>query len=208
MSYCPNCGHDASTTATFCEQCGSKLDSPLSGSSGSTPMAARTQKSSQSTGRKLLIVALSSVVWVGIGAFFLFGPDGCSSTEGSLVSRGEATGDFTLTPTSCRSGQHEGFFGVYLVPDKDNLGGLKIIKDPVKDYVVQLELPGSCSGDECEVVTLKKKQCRVLKSKVVRTSTTVNDIVLLDGSIELDCEVKRKGEISEITANIKFESCD
>jgi len=158
---------------------------------------------------------VSLPIWVALLYFVTQGPSSCSSTEGKLVASGEALGDFTLTPTQCRSGEHEQFFGVYLLPEANNKGGVKIVKDPTSGYRVTIEKPGSCKEDVCEVVEVTADGCETFKVRVVPTSTYVNDIRLLDGSLHLDCDgdkASRPGSRAPrpptVKANITFESCD
>lgn len=156
--------------------------------------------------RMVASIGMSILLFAGIGIipFFLMSK-GCSSSEGSFQSTGAPLGDFTLVPKHCKSGEHEGFYGVFVLPEAENQGGLKIVQDPVQNrWVIHVELPGSCVGGTCKVVTLDATRCSKYDVSVERTNTTVNDIRLLDGKLELACAF----EGGSVNANIRFESCD
>ena len=140
--------------------------------------------------------------------FFVMGGKGCSSVEGSLVSKGNPVGDFTFRPASCRSGQRRNFFGVAVLGEGQNDGAVIGIIDQVKGKVVKIEIPGSCtppSYEECREVIIDREHCRVFRISVRRTSSQVNDITLLDGEIGLDCAFPEGGTVK---ADLKFENCD
>jgi hypothetical protein len=154
-------------------------------------------------GMRNIMVAMGLVAVLGVVPFF-FIFQGCSSTEGAFASTGQPLGDFVLSPKECKSGQHEGFYGVFLLPEKENQGGIKLVKDAVKNaWVIHVEIPGSCSPG-CKVVTLDATQCATYDIAVERTNTTVNDIRLLDGRLNLACSF----EGGSASANVKFEGCD
>lgn len=154
----------------------------------------------------LLMMPFSLAIW-GVFFFIFFGK-GCSSVEGNFTASGKPLGAVNLQPVKCKSGQHRGFHGVFILPEKPNQGGIKLIIDPLKGPVVQVELPGSCKPpdlEQCTVVTLDKSACKTYSASVKRTNTRVNRITLLDGRLNLDCTFKEGGTAQ---ANLKFESCD
>jgi hypothetical protein len=156
-------------------------------------------------GRAIRGLILSLVI-TGASVFFFLslGGHGCSSTKGSFSASGQPLGTFNLVPKKCKSGQHEQFFGVWLIPEHDNTGEIKIVKNPVSGWYLQVELPGSCQGSNCKMVNVDPKQCSTFDVAVEKTHTSVNDVTLLDGHLKLAC----KFENGSAKADIKFDSCD
>jgi hypothetical protein len=158
--------------------------------------------------KKLILkMALGSLIW-GVIFMFVFNSNGCSSTEGSFHATGAPLGDYVFTPAQCRSGEHESFFGVFLLGESESAGGLKIIVEPTGEKMVQAEVPGSCKGannDDCRVVNIERDSCETFDIGLQRTDTYVNEIRLLDGHLRLDCRFEDGGSAK---ADVKFESCD
>lgn len=151
---------------------------------------------------------LGPIITFGVVGFMVLGGGSCSSVEGQFVSTGEPVGTFTFMPKKCRSGERMDMHGAILVGEGPTDGGIMVIQDPVKGPIVKVELPGSCQPPDYEVcteVTIDKAECSVFKVKIKRTNTTVNDIRLMDGSLELDCRFKEGGSVK---AKLDFENCD
>jgi hypothetical protein len=218
---CSQCSMPLSPDARFCNNCGLAVAPgqrpapqwgapaappvppglPQVGMPFGGPIAAPVPNPAKVVRRMATAMVLIAVLGI-VPFFFLAG--GCSSTEGAVVSQGQPLGDFTFTPKECKSGQHEGFHGVFLLPEADNGGGIKIVNDPVRNtWVIHVEVPGSCSPT-CKVVTLDPTKCATYDVAVERTNTTVNDIRLLDGRLNLRCSF----EDGSASANVKFEGCD
>lgn len=157
---------------------------------------------------RLIPFALGPIIMVGVFGFMFIKGGSCSSVEGQFVSTGEPLGAFTFVPKQCRSGERMDFHGAVLVGEGPNDGGIMVIQDPVKGQIIKVELPGSCQPPDHEVcteVTIDKSECSTFKVKVTRTNTTVNDIRLMDGSLELDCKFREGGSVK---AKLDFSNCD
>jgi hypothetical protein len=213
MAFCPGCGKEiVDTDAQFCGHCGRRLGV------ASRPVEARPEplgpgapraSTPAKRGRRLLrIILLADIPIIAVVLFFVFQGKGCGHTEGSLVAQGQPIGDFTFTPTQCRSGQRMSFFGAVLVGDGPTDGGILVGEDAVKGKFVKLEVPGSCKPPDYEVCTevmVERSYCSVYEAHVENTNTTVNDVRLVDGHLKLDCKFPEGGSVK---ADIKFENCN
>ncbi|NMB74136.1 MAG: zinc-ribbon domain-containing protein [Myxococcales bacterium] len=212
MAFCPACGKEVTDSdARFCPSCGQRLDGvnrtetpPQPIGPGSPAPDARKRRR-----RRIVMIAVLAEIPIFVVVFFLaFSGKGCGHTEGSFVSKGQPLGDFTFTPTQCRSGQRMSFFGAILVGDGPTEGGLLVGEDAVKGKFVKLEVPGSCKPPDYEVCTelfIERSYCSVFEAYAKNTNTTVNDIRLVDGHLKLDCVFPEGGSVK---ADIKFENCN
>ena len=133
-------------------------------------------------------LALLPIVTIGaVLAFVFLGVLG-TELEGSLKLSGERTGEVSFTPTSCRSGQLSGFFGVEL--DAESSPGLtvRLVKDPVQGDLVAIQRAGQAP------VVIKPADCDSIRIDVTRTSTNINDVWNVEGSASLACKELR-GEL-------------
>jgi predicted nucleic acid-binding Zn ribbon protein len=193
---CSVCNHQLNDGDQFCSKCGFKVDEKKQ----------RTSEPGKKTGRRILIPALF-LAQIGIFAFFFLGK-GCSSVEGNLISKGEPVGDFTFVPHSCRSGQRMQFFGAVILGKGQQDGAIVLIEDPVKGRIVKIEVPGSCEPpdfEKCKEVIIDPAACSVYSMSVKRTSTMVNDIHLIDGSLKLNCLFREGGSVA---ADMVLKNCD
>lgn len=211
MAFCSNCGTTLEKADKFCGQCGTPCQDAQA-QAAQVVSAMEMNEISQEVPHKInmrkLIVGgiLGAVFWIGLFVI-IFSFDGCSSTEGTFHASGDPLGDFEFTPTQCKSGEHQSFFGVVLLGEDTSAGGLKLVKDPRDGDFIQIEVPGSCDvgGDNCKVVTIDPDHCKRFDVDIRTTNTTVNDIRLLDGKLQLACTFPEGGRA---TADIEFESCD
>lgn len=101
--------------------------------------------------------------------------------NGKFEARGEQIGNFTFEPDRCRSGERQGFFGVFLFKKGDSDHFVKVARNPATDQtVVSVKIPGT---DKMRVLTT----CKVLTSEIHRTNTRVNKIWVVKGSVQVDC---------------------
>jgi hypothetical protein len=212
MKTCPGCGREiAEADARFCPGCGGRLDAGRTFEAPPQPIGpgrlapdARARRK-----RRIIMIALLADIPIFAIVFFLaFSGKGCGHTEGSFIAQGQPLGDFTFTPTRCRSGQRMSFFGAILVGDGPTEGGLLVGEDAVKGKFVKLEVPGSCKPPDYEVCTelfIERSYCSVFEAGVKYTNTTVNDIRLVDGHLRLDCQFPEGGSVK---ADIQFENCN
>ena len=204
MAFCSSCGTKFGDGDKFCSNCGAARKEDVPASVYGPEQGDVATRKKVNVKKLVLSSVFGLVIWGGL-FMVIFNSDGCSSTEGSLQAAGEPLGDFTFTPAQCKSGEHESFFGVFLLGDNSDAGGVKIVVDPRNGKFVQVEVPGSCRGDECTVVTLEPEKCSTFDVDIDRTNTYVNEIRLLDGHLNLDCKFPDGGTAK---ANIRFESCD
>ena len=161
------------------------------------------QKKSSKRSRFLAIAGVGVAVAVGIVVFFVVGK-GCSKAEGSFTATGEPIGDRTIEPKTCKSGQHMGFHGVVLLT-ADEAAAIRVVEDPVKGTLVQVQKKETCKGDSCEYVVFDREECTQFDVSIESTNTTVNDIRVLEGHLRLDCKFAETGGTAK--ADITF-TCD
>lgn len=207
MTFCTACGEQLAANDRFCSACGSAKDGatvqPAAVATGARPEGLSGAKKRSIFLRSLLALPIWAVI---LWAVFSF--KGCSSTEGSVTARGEPFGALKFVPQQCRSGEHESFYGVFLLGEDETSGAIKAVVDPREGDFVDVELPGSCKGpdhDDCTMVRVDPSQCTTFDLEVKKTDTWLNEIRLLDGSLQLDCTFEQGGTL---VADVRFESCD
>lgn len=125
------------------------------------------------------------------GSLLLFSRIASSKVDGQLDSSG-GLGKFSFVPDACTSGQHAGFGGVTLI-SQQSATVIRVVNDPVKGQLLVVVRPGEknhvIDGHECSTFHLKAE----------RTSTSVNEIWLVDGSLEVSCP--------DLTGRATFEGC-
>jgi hypothetical protein len=164
-----------------------------------TDLNGRAEQSPPSGGRRATWIARLIV----IGAFCVLGGGLWAlvsyllsvEVHGALHASGEAIGTWTLTPDDCQSGEHQGFFGVSLFSKADTRLGVSIIKDPTRGYLVDANIPGSDRA-------LTFENCPI-RGDVHRTSSRVNDIWNVSGSIDVACST----DDAAISGHVEFAGC-
>lgn len=166
----------------------------------------------QAKGRRgvLVIALLGALIPMGV-MFFVIGGGGGGSVEGQIVSSGSPYGDYMMQPSSCFSGEHESFFGVWVTPELEKVdgrqgfrGGLKLVKSHLGEWEVYVESPIECSGLKCKIRQLPRDACSLFDVSVENTNTTFNDIRVRRGHASLDCRFSSGGKLS---ANLLFKGC-
>ena len=137
-------------------------------------------------------------------AMFALGGFGEGEVKGELLGSGPLVGSFALKADACRSGEADGFLGVYLGETGRSDARLKAFQDPAYGKMVQLQVPGSCEGPRCKQITLKDESCARFAVRIEKTNTTINDVRVLDGELSLDCELVSGDRIS---GELRFEGC-
>ena len=145
-----------------------------------------------------IAVAVVAVTFGAVGG-------SCSSVEGKFVAKGEPLSKFTMRPTECRSGPRKNVHGVMLLSEKKKKQAIKILEDPTKGMVVQVQIPSSCKNNRCKFVTFGEDACDTFDVEVNRTNTTVNDIRLLEGHLRIKCKFDEGGSAK---AKLEFSRCD
>lgn len=201
---CPNCSHENPVDARFCSQCATSLEDRS---------AVIEQVATRSTSRaKAFLVLGLLVAVVPMGMFCMMsGVFGDGTVEGQIESVGKPHGDWSMQPTSCFSGQHESFFGVWVTPDLQKVpegqgfkGGLKLVKAHTGQWEVYVESPVECQSFNCVIRPLAADQCSVFEVSVSNTNTTINDIRVREGHAKLACKLAEGGSL---TADLKFDGC-
>jgi hypothetical protein len=117
-----------------------------------------------------------------------------SSTEvsGRLRASG-SLGTWVFEPDDCTSGQREGFGGVVLTASKHRDRVVRVVQDPVRGGVVVVAAKGLPNH------VLSVESCTRLDANVERTTTNINDIWVVDGSVSLECR--------ELSGSVTFAGC-
>ena len=127
---------------------------------------------------------------VGIlGLFYLVSR---SELSGQLSAKG-ALGSWVFVPDDCTSGQREGFGGVVLTASTERDRLVRIVQDPVRGNLVVVVSKGQPNH------VLASDSCARLQASVERTSTNINDIWVVEGSLLLEC--------SELSGSVNFKGC-
>jgi len=199
MAVCPNCKNPiVDPDGRYCSKCGSPLE------------VKRTSVASIETKKKrfrLLLLLVPLQIGIVVGGIYLIG-GGCSSVGGSLVSTGRPLGNFTFTPSQCRSVQRMQFFGAVILGRGPADGAVVPMVDPVKGKLVRVEIPGSCKPPDyevCDEVIIDQRQCTRYDVIVNRTGVMVNNIVLVEGRVNLDCAFPGGGSVKGV---LTFERCN
>jgi hypothetical protein len=126
-----------------------------------------------------------------VGALMVFFQLTTAEVSGTLKSSG-ALGSWSLTPSECTSGQHEGFAGVSLSSEQSPTV-IRIVSDPMRGDVLVVVRPGTKN------VVLDGTSCSRFQLRSHRTDTNVNEIWLVDGSLEVNCP--------ELSGAVTFSGC-
>ncbi len=208
---CPNCGHQNDDTDKFCGGCATPLGARAVDTSAPTAAPKKAPKKSSPKGVLFLVIAMA-ILPLGIMALS-GGGGGCNgSAEGTIRSTGAPHGDYTLNPTSCYSGAHEDFFGVWVAPELQSAnghdgwrGGIKLVKNQLNQWDVYIESPIECQNDfDCVVRPLDTSTCSKVEIDVHNTNTTINNIRVREGHVSLECNTPEGGTYS---ANVSFDGC-
>lgn len=119
---------------------------------------------------------------------------------GSVTSKGGELGDFTLSPSSCQSGEHYGFHGADFFKEGDKRSQLRFILDAVKGPVLNVTLPGTTKA-----LVFTTGECPSLAGDVQRQNSTVNNIRNVQGSVKFEC--KHTGGKGLVKGELTFKNC-
>jgi hypothetical protein len=172
--------------------------------------AMKAQKSSRA---RTIIGIIVLVALVGVMAFVsfydaiagLFSETGGSSVKGSFKAKGKLLTTFKMKPNACRSGERKNFQGVFLYSKKDNQA-IKVVEDPVKGMLVGVQIPSSCTGNSCKMVTFGEESCSTFDVAVSRTDATFNHVRVMKGHMNITC--KFKGGEGTAKAKLTFKGCN
>lgn len=132
----------------------------------------------------------------------LCGPLACGSGDdlgGELSVDSEEYGSWTMSPTTCFSGEHRQFFGVDLTQNGDNGSGVRIVDDPVDGYSLAMNIP----GEDLALIVTAASECEVFDLHVERGNTRINNIWAIQGHATVECRAPGL----EIVADLHFAGC-
>lgn len=199
MDVCPNCNKPiVDPDGRYCSQCGSPLEVRIA--------SAASTKTKKKRFRFLLFFVPLQIA-IAAGGFYLVS-GGCSSVSGSLVSAGKPLGNFTFTPSQCRSGERMQFFGAVLLGKGPADGAVVAMIDQMKGKLVKVEIPGSCKPPDyevCDEVIIDARQCSRYDVVVNRTNVVVNEIFQVEGRVNLDCTFPGGGSVK---GELTFKRCN
>jgi hypothetical protein len=130
--------------------------------------------------------------------------------EGTVTGKIEATGEvgtWTLTQGACFSGQREQYHGMIAYgPDGSGIS-IKLAKDPVRDWSAIVNQADTCKSEVekggCRAIVLQSNHCTTLDVDHKTTSTTINDVRVIDGKLRIDCS----NGTSSIKGELVFDRC-
>jgi hypothetical protein len=212
---CQKCGHQNDDTDKFCGGCAAPLsdEGPADTSGDDEPIHIPGTPKPSSNPKPAIGLIIAFAI-IPIVLFMVLGPGGsCSgSAEGVITSTGEPHGDYTLRPTSCYSGEHEDFFGVWVAPELESAGGgsgwrggLKLVKNHMNQWEIYVESPVECQNNfDCVIRPLDTSTCSKVEVDVHNTNTMVNNITVREGHVNLECDTPEGGTYH---ASLTFEGC-
>ena len=144
----------------------------------------------------------------GLVVAVMIGGTACKAGKatGHLEAKG-TLGAWTLDSGTCYSGQREQYFGAIAYgPDKSGIG-VKVAKDPVKGWTAIVNIAATCANEAekggCRALILTADVCKTFDIEIANTNTTVNDIVEVEGHVNLDC----KTDDYELHGQLALDSC-
>jgi len=110
------------------------------------------------------------------------------SISGKVESKG-TLGDWVLETGPCQSGQRENFFGAVAFGPEGSGIAIKVVKDPTKGWAAVINKPETCKSGAaaCKAVTVTGDGCAKFDIVVEPTNTTVNDIKVVEGKLDIEC---------------------
>ncbi len=194
---CHKCGHENLSGSKYCSQCAALLPAGGREAAGGSKPAGCTAL--------IIVVSILAVIGAVVFAF------GSGSVKGEIHARGKPWGTWSMKPTACYSGQHQGFFGVWVAPELKKAGGregfqggIKLMKTPMEEWAVYVESPLECESFKCKLYELPRAGCRVHDVDVRNTHNSINDIFVVEGHAKLDCSTPEGGAL---TLNLEFDGC-
>jgi hypothetical protein len=106
---------------------------------------------------------------------------------------------WTMTPTRCASGEHQGFLGVDMLEGDDETRLLRVVLDPVDGYSLGTNVPGT----ENAVFIDASAGCEVFDLEVARQNSRYNNYWNVAGHVVVDCSLPG----FEMHADIAFAGC-
>lgn len=164
---------------------------------------------------KTVMAAARFAGWIVMGALWMgalwMGAAGCQTgsdgypgdeaVRGQLRAEGGAMNGWTLSPTLCRSGDHEGFYGVDFFEEPDGSGPLRwarIARLPTTETILVVSAP-----DSEEVIVYEA--CAVLDATLTHTPYWVQGVRGMTGRVRIECP----GEEPDVflRGELEFDGC-
>jgi hypothetical protein len=214
MVVCQKCGHQNDDSDKFCGGCAAPLGSASTPDTSTDDEPVHIPGTPKKSSPKGIILGVLVMAALPMLLFGLLGPGGgCNgSAEGVITSTGQPHGDYTLRPTSCYSGEHEDFFGVWVAPELESAGGgsgwrggIKLVKSHTNEWEIYVESPLECQNNfDCVIRQLDTSTCSKVEVDVHNTNTVVNNITVREGHVNLECETPEGGTYA---ASLTFDGC-
>lgn len=135
--------------------------------------------------------------------FLLCSLSACGSSDkigGELSVDSEMHGSWSMSPTTCISGQNQQFLGVDLIEGDDEEHMVRIVDDPLQGYSLGMNVPGQ---DFSLVIRAPASECEVFDLLVERGNTRINGIWAMQGHANIECHT----EGLDIVADLHFSGC-
>lgn len=130
----------------------------------------------------------------------LGGVGGGGDIDGTMTAELAAfKASWTVTPTICGSGEHQGFFGVDLVEGDREDALIRVLLDPKDGYSLGINIP----GEDMALFLGPDAGCEVFDLEVARESSRVNDYWNVGGHALVDCS----GPGIELHVDLVFSGC-
>lgn len=123
-----------------------------------------------------------------------------SDLDGALAVTRSEYGEWSMTPTRCASGEHQGFFGVDLIEGDDASTLVRLVLDPVDGYSLVMNVPGEELSLE---ISAPAAACELFDLYIEREPSRVNNITNVRGHVLVSCEA---ADIA-LEADLSFEHC-
>jgi hypothetical protein len=126
----------------------------------------------------------------------------CGSSDdlgGMLSVDSDEYGAWTMSPTTCVSGEHRQFFGVDLLERGDNGSGVRIVEDPIDGYSLAMNIP----DHDLSLTVTATSECEVFDIFVEQGNVRVNNIWAIQGHATVECRAPGL----EIVADLHFSGC-
>lgn len=154
---------------------------------------------SRGTGSRIHAMAMMMLAPVGSTAACGLG-DGGSDIDGTMTAELAAyKASWTVTPTACGSGEHQGFFGVDLIEGDREDALIRVLLDPKDGYSLGINIP----GEDMALFLGPDAGCELFDLELARESSRVNDYWNVGGHALVDCA----GPGIELHVDLVFSGC-
>lgn len=125
---------------------------------------------------------------------------GGGSVDGTMTAKlAELDARWTVTPTACASGEHQGFFGVDLIEGDREDALVRVLLDPKDGYSLGINIP----GEDMALFLGADAGCEVFDLEVAREGSRVNEYWNVGGHALVDCT----GPGIDLHVDLVFSGC-